>query len=106
DAVLPADIGKVYARKYRIRVKTEKDIAAIRRAGRLVVETLDLVAPRIQPGITTDDINTWVHEFTLKTGRCRRRSTTTATPRASACRSTRSSATASRGSACSRTATS
>jgi methionyl aminopeptidase len=68
DAVLPADIGEVYARKYRIRVKTEKDIAAIRRAGRLVVETLDLVAPRIRAGITTDDINTWVHEFTVKNG--------------------------------------
>ena len=66
DAVLPAGIGEIYARKYRIRVKTEKDIEAIRRAGRLVVETLDMVAPRIRPGITTDAINTWVHEFTVQ----------------------------------------
>jgi methionyl aminopeptidase len=68
DAVLPADLKDVYARKYRIRVKTPKDIEAIRRAGRLVVETLDLVAPRIRPGITTDEINTWVHEFTVQNG--------------------------------------
>jgi methionyl aminopeptidase len=34
----------------------------------LVVATLDLVAPRIRPGITTDDINTWVHEFTIENG--------------------------------------
>ena len=68
DAILPADIGEVYARKYRIRVKAEKDVAAIRRAGHLVVATLDLVAPRIRAGITTDDINTWVHEFTVKNG--------------------------------------
>jgi methionyl aminopeptidase len=68
DAVLPADIREMYARKYRIRIKTEKDIEAIRRTGRLVVATLDLVAPRIRPGITTDDINTWVHEFTVQNG--------------------------------------
>jgi len=67
-AVLPTDLQEVYARKYGIRVKTPKDIEAIRRAGRLVVETLDLVAPRIRPGITTDEINTWVHDFTVKNG--------------------------------------
>jgi len=62
------DLETLYARKYRIRVKTAKDVEAIRRAGRLVVDTLALVAPRIRPGITTDDINTWVHEFTVKNG--------------------------------------
>jgi methionyl aminopeptidase len=64
----PADLVELYARKYRIRVKTPADIEAIRRAGRLVVETLDLVAPRIRPGITTEEINTWVHEFTVQNG--------------------------------------
>jgi methionyl aminopeptidase len=64
----PAARYEVYARKYGIRIKTPKDIEAIRRAGRLVVATLDLVAPRLQPGITTDDINTWVHEFTVQNG--------------------------------------
>jgi methionyl aminopeptidase len=64
----PANTPEAYARKYGIRVKMPKDIEAIRRAGRLVVATLDLVAPRIRPGITTDDINTWVHEFTVQNG--------------------------------------
>jgi len=68
DAVLPPNLEALYARKHRIRVKSVKDIEAIRRAGRLVVETLDLVAPRIRPGITTDEINTWVHEFTMQNG--------------------------------------
>jgi methionyl aminopeptidase len=68
EAVLPADFGEAYARKHRIRIKTSKDIEAIRRAGRLVVETLEWVAPRIRPGIATDDINTWVHEFTVQNG--------------------------------------
>src|SRR5512134_4016384 len=53
NAALPADLGEVYARKYRIRIKTPADIEGIRRAGRLVVETLDLAAARIAPGIKT-----------------------------------------------------
>jgi len=68
EAVPPADLEALYARKYNIRAKAPRDIEAIRRAGRLVVDTLELVAPRIRPGITTDDINTWVHEFTVQNG--------------------------------------
>ena len=68
EAAPPSDLAEVYARKHRIRVKTPADIEAIRRAGRLVVATLDLVAPRLRPGLTTDEINTWVHEFTLQNG--------------------------------------
>jgi methionyl aminopeptidase len=68
DARLPADLAGLYAQKYRIRIKTPRDIEAIRRAGRLVVETLELVAPRIRSGITTEDINSWVHEFTVQNG--------------------------------------
>ena len=54
--------------KPKIRLKSPVDIEAIRRAGRLVVETLDMVESHLQPGITTDAINTLVHEFTLKHG--------------------------------------
>jgi methionyl aminopeptidase len=68
EPAAPADLAALYARKYNIRVKTPRDIEAIRRAGRLVVDTLELVAPRIRPGITTDDINSWVHEFTVQNG--------------------------------------
>lgn len=68
EAVSAADLQEIYARKYRIRVKTAKDIEAIRRAGRLVVATLEMVAPRIRPGIATEEINTWVHEFTVQNG--------------------------------------
>jgi len=68
EAAVPADLEALYAQKYRIRVKTPKDIEAVRRAGRLVVATLEQVAPRIRPGIATEDINTWVHEFTVQNG--------------------------------------
>ncbi|BBO68295.1 methionine aminopeptidase [Desulfosarcina alkanivorans] len=57
-----------YARKHRIQIKTPDQIEAIRRAGQLVIETLDLVAPHIRPGVTTEEINTMVHDFTLRHG--------------------------------------
>ncbi len=62
------DREELYARKHKIRLKKPTDIERIREAGRLVLDTLDLVEANIKPGITTDDINTLVHEFTLKNG--------------------------------------
>lgn len=64
----PADVKRMYAEKYRIRLKDAQDVEGIRRAGRLVVDTLDLVENHIRPGIRTDDINKLVHEFTVKHG--------------------------------------
>jgi methionyl aminopeptidase len=62
------DIKALYARKYKIRLKQPEDIKAIRKAGQLALKTLDLVADAIMPGITTDEINTLVHNFTLSHG--------------------------------------
>ena len=61
-------LAGLYARQYNIRVKGPKDIEAIKRAGRLTVETLDLVESKIRPGLTTEAINTLVHDFTIKNG--------------------------------------
>jgi methionyl aminopeptidase len=57
-----------YLKKYGIRLKEQKDIDAIKTAGELVIETLELAASEIRPGITTDHINTVVHDFTIKNG--------------------------------------
>jgi methionyl aminopeptidase len=57
-----------YAKKRRIRIKTPEQIEGIRRAGQLVIETLDLVVPHIRPGVTTDEINAMVHDFTVRHG--------------------------------------
>jgi methionyl aminopeptidase len=62
------DPGASYARRYKIQLKKNVDISGIRKAGRLVLDTLDLVEPKIRPGMMTDDINTIVHEFTVKNG--------------------------------------
>jgi methionyl aminopeptidase len=60
------DLKDLYLQKYRIRLKEKEDIEGIRKAGQLVLELLQLVKDEIRPGIITDDINTLVHEFTLK----------------------------------------
>jgi methionyl aminopeptidase len=62
------DQKTLYYRKFGIKIKTEKDIAAIRLAGKLAVETLELVKEYIKPGFKTDEINSIVHEFTIKNG--------------------------------------
>ena len=61
-------VRELYFKRYRIRLKGKKDIEGIRRAGRLVIDTLDLVEGEIRPGMPTDEINTLVHEFTAKNG--------------------------------------
>ena len=62
------NIKELYFKKYQIRLKEKKDIEAIRRTGRLVVDTLNLVEEKIRPGMMTNEINTFVHEFTVKNG--------------------------------------
>ena len=64
----PGKLKTEYAKKYRIRIKEALDIENIRKAGRLALDTLDMVESEIKPGITTDAINTLVHDFTLKHG--------------------------------------
>ena len=56
------------AKLRQIIVKTPEQIEGIRNASRLASQTLDMVAERIAAGVTTEDINTWVHEFTLDHG--------------------------------------
>ena len=64
----PQNIKALYAKKYKIKLKHPKDIEAIKKAGRLAIDTLDLVEAEIKPGIITNDINDIVHKFTLKNG--------------------------------------
>ncbi len=63
-----ADLEATYVRKYNIRLKKSADIDGIRKAGRLVLDTLDLLESEVKPGITTDDLNTLAHDFTIRNG--------------------------------------
>ncbi|MBQ6833683.1 MAG: methionyl aminopeptidase [Lachnospiraceae bacterium] len=49
-------------------IKNEKQIEGIRESGKLNIAVLDHVAERIKAGVTTEEINRWVHDFTVKHG--------------------------------------
>ena len=55
-----------YARKYKIRFKSPEDVEGIRKAGRIALEALDMAESMIRPGISTDEINTALHDFTIQ----------------------------------------
>ncbi len=57
-----------YSQERSIKIHGPDDFAGMRKAGRLAAETLDYLTPMIRPGITTDDINTWVHDYTIDHG--------------------------------------
>ncbi len=61
-------LRRTYERRHKIRFKTQADVDGIRRAGDLVIRTLDLVAPLLTPGTPTEDIDRVVHEFTVSNG--------------------------------------
>ena len=47
----------------RATIKTAPEQEQMRIAGRLAADVLDMIGPYVQPGITTDDINTRVHDY-------------------------------------------
>lgn len=59
-------MADLYYRNYRIRLKSKKDVEGMRKTGLLVIDTLKLVEDYIKPGITTNQINRLVHDYTIK----------------------------------------
>ncbi|MFC1674038.1 type I methionyl aminopeptidase [Pseudomonadota bacterium] len=51
-----------------IKIHGPDDFEGMRKAGRLAAQTLDMLVPHIKPGMTTDEINTLVHDFIVSHG--------------------------------------
>lgn len=51
-----------------IILKSESEIATMRRAGRVVAEAMAMVGERLRPGVTTGQIDRWVEEFLVSRG--------------------------------------
>jgi len=62
------NIKEEYKRKYDIHLKESHEIEGIRKCGELLMSILNQVELMIQPGLKTDDINTFVHEQTIRAG--------------------------------------
>lgn len=65
---LSGSIAEEYWKRYRIRLKDEKAVKGIAKAGNLVVRTLEMIADHIKPGVSTEELNTVVHDYTLHHG--------------------------------------
>ncbi|HEY3498003.1 MAG TPA: type I methionyl aminopeptidase [Polyangiaceae bacterium] len=62
---MPLDL---HFRSSTVEIKTPREVDAMREVGRLAGDTLSKVAELIRAGITTNEINAFVHEDTLKKG--------------------------------------
>jgi methionyl aminopeptidase len=65
---LNENLPKIYQQNYRIRLKTPAEINGIRTCGKLVMDTMFKVRDMIKPGITTNDIDRFVHSYTVDNG--------------------------------------
>jgi methionyl aminopeptidase len=62
------EAGERLRRSNPTLIKTPEQIAGIALSCQATRRILDLLETRIEPGVTTEDINTWVHEATLAEG--------------------------------------
>tara|TARA_B110000503_G_scaffold7870_1_gene10698 strand:- start:4338 stop:5132 length:795 start_codon:yes stop_codon:yes gene_type:complete len=51
-----------------IKIHTKDDFAKMRVAGKLAAETLDFITEHVNPGVTTDHLNTLCHNFITERG--------------------------------------
>lgn len=51
-----------------IVLHTEQDFEGLRAAGRLAAATLDMITPFVKPGVTTEELDRIIHEYTLDHG--------------------------------------
>ncbi|MDI2089788.1 type I methionyl aminopeptidase [Commensalibacter oyaizuii] len=52
----------------RMMFYTQEDFVGLRAAGRLAAETLDMITPYVKEGVTTEELNTIIHDYTIKHG--------------------------------------
>ena len=52
----------------RALLKSAADIEAIKRSAAINIGVLDYVAERIGPGVTTEEVDRWVHDYTVEHG--------------------------------------
>jgi len=51
-----------------IKIHDEQGFVGMRKAGQLAAECLDFITPYVKPGVSTDELNTLCHDWTLERG--------------------------------------
>lgn len=54
--------------KRGVKIHTPEEFAKMRSAGLLAAQTLDLITEHVQPGVTTEELNTICHNFIIENG--------------------------------------
>ena len=57
-----------YAHRNRVKLHTDSDFEAMRKAGRLAAEVLDFITPHVVPGVTTGALDTLCHDYIVDHG--------------------------------------
>lgn len=52
----------------RIVIHQPEDFVAMRKAGKLAAETLDMITPHVVPGVSTDELDRLCHDFIVDNG--------------------------------------
>ncbi|MFA5518585.1 MAG: type I methionyl aminopeptidase [Spirochaetota bacterium] len=68
DLLSGAPSGRKIKLPRGVNVKTAVEIEGLKKSGILTRDILDMVGSRIGEGVSTEEINTWVHEHTIKNG--------------------------------------
>ena len=58
----------MYSRSSSVEIKGEREISLMREVCRMAAGTLERVGPMLRPGVTTQEINDFVHADTLRLG--------------------------------------
>ena len=64
--VLAADANNTYTGQ--IKLHAPADFAGMRKAGRLAAEVLDFLVPKVQAGVTTDELDCLAHDYIVAHG--------------------------------------
>ncbi len=51
-----------------ITIHGQAEFEGMRKAGNLAARTLDMITEHVRPGVTTDELNTLCHDFTIQNG--------------------------------------
>ena len=51
-----------------VHIKTAEEQDKMRAAGKLAAQTLEMIEPHVIVGVTTDELNTLIHDFTIERG--------------------------------------
>lgn len=70
DPVFFRDIKELNCYRMKVSIKTPEQIDKMRVAGRLAADVLEMIAPYVEPGVTTEELDRICHDYMVNTQGC------------------------------------